>query len=188
MQRSSTISVTCLIIRELMAERPFINLRVLANRSVGGSCILLTVLGAVSYGSIYIIPVYCAQIRGYNAQQIGYVVMWSGLPQLILFPAMPLIMRIFDARLLVMTGTLFCIVSCWINGGLTHDVGMDQLILPQLLRAIGQPLFTIPLSRLSTANLTPRDTADASARSNMMRNFLDGYTLSIVGRREATWD
>jgi hypothetical protein len=36
-------------------------------------------------GSIYIIPVYCAQIQGYNAQQIGYVVMWSGLPQLFLF-------------------------------------------------------------------------------------------------------
>src|SRR6202048_5155979 len=143
---AATIGTTCLIIRELMAERPFINLRVLANRSVGGSCILMTVLGAVSYGSIYIIPVYCAQIQGYNAQQIGYVVMWSGLPQLLLFPLMPLIMRVFDARMLVTGGTLFFIVSCWINVGLTHDVGMDQLILPQLLRAIGHPRFTIALS------------------------------------------
>jgi MFS transporter, DHA2 family, multidrug resistance protein len=184
----ATISVICLIIRELMAERPFINLRVLANRSVGGSCILMTVLGAVSYGSIYIIPVYCAQIQGYNAQQIGYVVMWSGLPQLLLFPLMPLIMRIFDARLLVITGTLFFIVSCWINVGLTHDVGMDQLILPQLLRAIGQPLFTIPLSQLSTAGLTPRDTADASALSNMMRNLGGSIGIALlstmIDRRE----
>ena len=67
------------ILRELMAERPFINLRVLKNRSVGGGCLLMTVLGAVSFGSIYVIPVYCAQIQGYNAEQIGYVVMWSGL-------------------------------------------------------------------------------------------------------------
>jgi DHA2 family multidrug resistance protein len=180
--------IMCCIIRELMAERPFINLRVLANRSVGGSCILMTVLGAVSYGSIYIIPVYCAQIQGYNAQQIGYVVMWSGLPQLILFPLMPLIMRVFDARLLVITGTLFFIASCWINVGLTHDVGMDQLILPQLLRAIGQPLFTIPLSQLSTAGLAPRDTADASALSNMMRNLGGsigiGMLSTMIERRE----
>ncbi len=67
----------------------------------------MTVLGAVSFGSIYIIPVYCAQIQGYNAQQIGYVVMWSGLPQLVLFPLMPRIMRLVDARLLVIIGTLF---------------------------------------------------------------------------------
>ncbi|GLS42610.1 DHA2 family efflux MFS transporter permease subunit [Methylobacterium brachythecii] len=176
------------IIRELMAERPFINLRVLANRSVGGACLLMTVLGAVSFGSIYIIPVYCAQIQGYNAQQIGYVVMWSGLPQLLLFPMMPLIMRTFDARLLVIAGALFFIASCWINVGLTHDVGVDQLILPQLLRAIGQPLFVIPLSQLSTVGLGPRDTADASALSNMMRNLGGSIGIAMlstmIDRRE----
>jgi DHA2 family multidrug resistance protein len=184
----AAIGIVCLIIRELTAERPFINLRILANRSIGGACILMTVLGAVSYGSIYLIPVYCAQIQGYNAQQIGYVVMWAGLPQLLLFPLMPLIMRIFDARLLVITGTLFFIVSCWINIDLTHDVGMDQLILPQLLRAIGQPLFTIPLSQISTAGLTPRDTADASALSSMMRNLGGSIGIAVlatmIDRRE----
>jgi DHA2 family multidrug resistance protein len=184
----AVIGITGFIVRELMAERPFINLRVLGNRSVGGSCVLMTVLGAVSFGSIYIIPVYCAQIQGYNAQQIGYVVMWSGLPQLLLFPMMPLIMRTFDARLLVVTGTLFFIASCWINVGLTHDVGADQLILPQLLRAIGQPLFTIPLSQLSTAGLAPRDTADASALSNMMRNLGGSIGIAMlstmIDRRE----
>ncbi|MER2196673.1 DHA2 family efflux MFS transporter permease subunit [Methylobacterium brachiatum] len=184
----AVIGITGFIVRELMAERPFINLRVLGNRSVGGSCVLMTVLGAVSFGSIYIIPVYCAQIQGYNAQQIGYVVMWSGLPQLLLFPMMPLIMRTFDARLLVVAGTLFFIASCWINVGLTHDVGADQLILPQLLRAIGQPLFTIPLSQLSTAGLAPRDTADASALSNMMRNLGGSIGIAMlstmIDRRE----
>ncbi len=182
------VCVVCCVIRELMAERPFINLRVLGNRSVGGACILMTVLGAVSYGSIYLIPVYCAQVQGYDAQQIGYVVMWSGLPQLALFPAMPLIMRVFDARLLVIAGTLFFIASCWLNVGLTHDVGMDQLILPQLLRAIGQPLFSIPLNQLATVGLAPRDTADASALSNMMRNLGGSIGIAalstVIDRRE----
>jgi len=181
-------ALVCCIVRELTAERPFINLRVLKNRTVGGASFLMAVMGAVSYGSIYIIPVYCAQILHYNAQQIGFVVMWSGLPQLILFPAMPFIMRAFDARLLVATGTLFFIASCWINVGLSHDVGMDQLILPQLLRAIGQPLFSIPLSQLSTAGLNPRDTADASSLSNMMRNLGGSIGIAslstMIDRRE----
>ena len=101
---------------------------------------------------------------------------------------MPLLMRFFHARLLVIAGTLFFIVSCWINVGLSHDVGMDQLILPQLLRAIGQPLFTIPLSQLSTEGLAPRDMADASALSNMMRNLGDSVGIALlstmVERRE----
>ena len=171
-----------------MAERPFINLRVLKNRSVGGGCVLMTVLGAVSFGSIYVIPVYCAQIQGYNAEQIGYVVMWSGLPQLVLFPAMPFLMKRFDPRLLVIAGTLLFALSCFINVALTHDVGMDQLILPQLLRAAGQPLFTVPLSQMSTAGLPPRDTADASALSNMMRNLGGSIGIAMlstmIDRRE----
>jgi MFS transporter, DHA2 family, multidrug resistance protein len=176
------------IIRELTADKPFINLRVLKNRSVGGGCLLMTVLGAVSFGSIYIIPVYCAQIQGYNAEQIGYVVMWSGLPQLVLFPAMPFFMKRFDPRVLVVVGTLLFAASCFINVDLTHDVGMDQLIVPQLLRAAGQPLFTVPLSQMSTAGLAPRDTADASALSNMMRNLGGSIGIAMlstmVERRE----
>jgi MFS transporter, DHA2 family, multidrug resistance protein len=184
----AVIGIAGFIVREFTAAKPFINLRVLGNRSVGGGCLLMTVLGAVSFGSIYVIPVYCAQIQGYNAEQIGYVVMWSGLPQLVLFPAMPFFMKRFDPRILIVTGTLLFAASCFINVDLTHDVGMDQLILPQLLRAAGQPLFTVPLSQISTAGLAPRDTADASALSNMMRNLggsIGIATLStMIERRE----
>ena len=182
------IGIAGFIIRALTAPRPFINLRVLADPSVGGSCALMSVLGAVSYGSIYLIPVYCAQIQGYNAGQIGQVVMWSGLPQLLVFPLLPLLMRRFDPRLLLAIGTGFFIASCWINAGLSHDVGRDQLILPQVLRALGQPLFVVSLSQLSTAGLSPRDTADASALMNMTRNLGGSVGIAVlstmVARRE----
>ena len=184
----AVLGIVVFVARELMTARPFINLRVLGNRTVGGASILQTVLGAVSLGSTYVIPLYCAQIQGYNAEQIGYVVMWSGLPQLLLFPAMPFLMKRFDPRILVIVGTLLFAASCFINVNLTHDVGMDQLILPQLLRAAGQPLFAIPLSQMSTAGLPPRDTADASALSNMMRNLGGSVGIAllstVIERRE----
>ncbi|ACK52343.1 drug resistance transporter, EmrB/QacA subfamily [Methylocella silvestris BL2] len=174
------LGISCFILRELTAAKPFINLRVLGNRTVGVSTALMSIVGAVTLGSTYVIPLYCAQIQGYNAEQIGYVVMWSGLPQLVLFPGMPFLMKRIDARILVALGTLLFAASCFINVNLTHDVGMDQLILPQLLRAAGQPLFSIPLSQLATANLAPRDTADASALSNMMRNLGGSVGIALL--------
>ena len=182
------VGIVLFIWRELTAERPFINLRVLKNPTIGASTTLMVVLGAVSLGSTYVIPLYCAQIQGYNAQQIGWVVMWSGIPQLFVFPLMPVLMKRVDPRLLVGAGTLLFAVSCFINVNLTHDVGMSQLVLPQLLRAAGQPLFSIPLSQLSTAGLPPRDTADASALSNMMRNLGGSVGIAllstVIARRE----
>lgn len=109
----AAVGVAAFILRELTAAKPFINLRVLGNRTIGASCALMTVLGAVSLGSTYVIPLYCAQIQGYNAEQIGYVVMWSGLPQLVLFPAMPFLMKQFDPRFLVVIGTLLFASSCF---------------------------------------------------------------------------
>jgi DHA2 family multidrug resistance protein len=77
-------------------------------------------------------------------------------------------------------GTLLFASSCFINVNLTHDVGMDQMILPQLLRAAGTPLFAIPLSQLATANLAPRDTADASALSNMVKNLGGSIGIALI--------
>jgi len=114
--------------------------------------------------------------------------MWSGLPQLLVYPSMPFLARRIDPRILVMAGTLFFAWSCFLNVNLTHDVGMDELIFPQLLRAAGQPLFTIPLSQLATANLAPRNTADAAALSSMMKNLGGSIGIAMlstmVQRRE----
>ncbi len=184
----AALGIVGFVARELTTRGPLINLRLLGNRSVGSACLLMTVFGAVSLGSVYIIPLYCAQIQGYNPEQIGEVVMWSGLPQLAIFPLMPRLMRRFDPRLLVATGTLLFVASCFINTALTQDVGMQQLILPQVLRAIGQPLFAVPLSQLATAGLPPRDTADAAALSSMMRNLGGSLCIAmistVVERRE----
>ncbi len=184
----AALGIVVFILRELTAARPFINLRVLANPTIGASTTLMVVLGAVSLGSTYVIPLYCAQIQHYSAQQIGWVVMWSGLPQLAIFPLMPVLMKRVDLRLLVAAGTLLFAASCFLNVNLTHDVGMHELIVPQLLRAAGQPLFSIPLSQLSTAGLPPRDTADASALSNMMRNLGGSVGIAllstVISRRE----
>ena len=54
---------------------------------------------------------------------------------------------------------------------MSPDTAMDQLILPQLLRAAGQPFATIPLTQLSVVGLTRRDTADSAAITSVMRNL-----------------
>ncbi len=184
----AVVGIGGFVARELACRRPLINLRLLGNRSVGGACLLMTIFGAVSLGSVYIIPLYCADVQGYDPEQIGTVVMWSGLPQLLLFPMMPFLMRRIDPRILVASGTLLFAYSCWMNTALTADVGMHELIVPQILRAIGQPLFAVPLSQLATVGLPPRDTADASALSSMMRNLGGSLCIAmvstIVERRE----
>jgi DHA2 family multidrug resistance protein len=87
-------------------------------------------------------------------------------------------MRKVDLRLLVMFGLLMFAASCFINVDMSPDTAMDQLILPQLLRAAGQPFATIPLTQLSVVGLTRRDTADSAAITSVMRNL--GASVGIA--------
>ena len=175
---AAAIGIAVFLIAELTADKPFINLRLFKNPSVGGSGILMAVFGATAFGSVYLIPSYLAQVQGYNAQQIGEVVMWSGIPQLFLLPLMPFLMKRVDPRILVAGGLILFAVSCFINVDMSPDTAMDQLMLPQLLRAAGQPLATIPLTQLSVVGLTRRDTADSAGITSVMRNL--GASIGIA--------
>ena len=40
-------------------------------------------VGMVLYGSVFVLSLYLSQMQGYNAEQIGEVLAWVGLPQLL---------------------------------------------------------------------------------------------------------
>ncbi|MGH7999400.1 MAG: hypothetical protein ACREPR_08240, partial [Brasilonema sp.] len=44
---------------------------------------------AIGLAAFYILPLYLAQIQGYNALQIGEVLIWAGIPQLFIIPLIP---------------------------------------------------------------------------------------------------
>jgi DHA2 family multidrug resistance protein len=174
----AVVSLIFFLIIELTSNKPFINLKLMTRPSIGWSNLLSTMVGAVSYGSLFLIPVYLAEVPRFSTQQIGSVVMWSGLPQLAIFPMMPFLLKAVPPRTLVGTGIALFAISCFANAQLTHDVGRNELILPQVIRAIAFPLFAMPLFQLSLSGLTLRDTADAASLSNICRNL--GGSIGIA--------
>ncbi|TPN67932.1 DHA2 family efflux MFS transporter permease subunit, partial [Mesorhizobium sp. B1-1-5] len=80
------VSLSLFLWIELRSERPLLNLRLFARWNFGFSILASFLLGIALYGAVFILPVYLARIQGYNAQQIGMVLAWTGLPQLVLIP------------------------------------------------------------------------------------------------------
>lgn len=163
---------------ELTRKKPFINLRLMTQRNFGLSSVINVTLGLGLYGSVYIMPLYLSQIQGYNAMQIGEVLMWVGFPQLLIIPFVPKLMQKIDVRVLIALGISLFAVSCLMNSTLTNQTGLDQLRWSQLVRAMGQPLIMIPLSSVATAGLPASQAGSASGLFNMMRNL--GGSIGIA--------
>jgi DHA2 family multidrug resistance protein len=167
----AAVALSLFLVIELTAEKPLLNLRLLARRNFGFGILANFLLGIALYGSVFILPVYLARIQGYNSEQIGMVLAWTGLPQLVLIPIVPRLMRRVDARIVIGIGFALFAASNFMNIHMTGDTGADQLLWPNIVRAVGQALVFAPLSAVATAGIEPENAGSASALFNMMRNL-----------------
>jgi MFS transporter, DHA2 family, multidrug resistance protein len=163
---------------EFTSRKPFINLRLLWRRNFSIGSIAGMALGLGLYGSVYILPLYLAQIQDYTAMQIGEVIMWSGLPQLFLIPFVPKLMERFDIRFLAAVGFSIFALSCFMNSNMSSQTDITQLRWSQLVRALGQPLMIVPLTTIATGNIEREQAGSASGLFNMMRNL--GGSMGIA--------
>jgi DHA2 family multidrug resistance protein len=167
----AAIALTLFVLIELTSTKPLLNLRLLFRRNFGLGVLANFLLGVALYGSVYILPVYLSRIQGYNSEQIGMVLAWTGLPQLVLIPLVPRLMKRFDPRIVIGTGFALFAASNFMNIYMTNDYATDQLFWPNVVRAIGQALVLTPLSAVATAGVEAENAGSASALFNMMRNL-----------------
>src|SRR5271169_2551262 len=184
----AAVSLSLFIWIELTVEKPLLELRLLAQRNFGIGTLAAVFLGFALFGTVYLLPAYLGQVQHYNAEQIGTVLAWTGLPQLVLIPLVPKLMQRFDVRYIAFTGMSLFALSAFMNTTMSLDYAGDQLFLPNIVRAIGQALTLAPLSAISLGSVAPQDAAAASGISNMMRNLggAVGTALlaTIVTKRE----
>lgn len=176
----AAVFILLFILIELLHKQPFINLRLWKEPAFASASLMGFGMGIGLYGLVYVLPVYLAQIQNYDAMQIGEVVMWQGLPQLLFFPFVPLAMRRVDPRAIVAFGLALFALSCFMNIHLTHDWAIQQLRWAQLVRAAGQPFIIVPLSSLAAGFLPESEQAGGSAIFNIMRNLGGSFGIALL--------
>jgi DHA2 family multidrug resistance protein len=188
----ATIFIPMFVLAELTRKKPFVNLRLIGSRNLGISAAVNFLLGLGLYGTVYLLPQYLTIVQSYSAFQTGGAMIWVGLPQLLIFPFVPMLMKRFDLRLLVCFGTLVFATSCLMNSGMSADYAGEQFAIANVVRAIGQPFTIIPLASLATTTLSPQYAADGSALFNIMRNVGGSVGTALldtaVTRREQFHD
>jgi DHA2 family multidrug resistance protein len=143
---------------------------------------IITMMSAIAlYGGMYGLSLYLGQIQNYSSIDIGTVMMWVGIPQLFVMPMVPTLMKKVDLRLLTVVGLGLFACSNYLNVNLNSDFGGDQFKISLIIRALGQPLFMIPLSALGMAAISPAQVANASAILNSMRNLGGSIGIALVG-------
>jgi DHA2 family multidrug resistance protein len=166
------------VVTSFVRAEPFVNLRLYGQRNFLVATALSGVIGMGLYGSSFLLPLFLGQIANYSPMQIGEVIAWMGLPQLLVMPFAAALSSRVDNRILCSFGLLLFGGSCLMNAFMTASTGYDQLLFTQVIRAIGQPFVMLTLSNFAMAGIAPKDMPSASSLFNMTRNL--GGSIGIA--------
>ncbi len=176
----AALSLAAFIFVQLKRANPLLNIRLLIRRNFGLGTIANFFFGLSMYGWIYIVPLYLARIQGYDAEQIGQVLIWIGLPQLAILPLIPRLMRGVDPRRLVAIGFALFAGGSLFAMRLSADFAGPQFIASSLVRAVAQALVMTPLAAIAVAGIEPENAVSASALFNMIRNLGGAVGIALL--------
>ena len=166
--------------RTLLSSHPLVDLRTFADRNFTIGCILSFVLGIGLFGSVYLMPVFLAFVRGHNALEIGMVMLVTGIAQLAVAPVAVGLERRIDARLLTAVGFAMFAVGLALSGVQTPRTDYDEMFWPQVVRGLAIMLCLLPPTRLALGALQASRVPDASGLFNLMRNLGGAIGLALI--------
>jgi DHA2 family multidrug resistance protein len=177
---AAAVSLLAFTVVQLSRKEPLLNLRLLARRNFGLGTAANFFFGLSMYGWIYVIPLYLARMQGYDAEQIGTVLIWIGLPQLAILPLMPKLMKRVDPRWLVGIGFVLFIAGSLLATGFSSDFSGPQFLSSSLVRAVAQSMVMTPMSAIAVAGIQREHAGSAAALFNMVRNLGGAIGIAVL--------
>ncbi len=179
----AVISAVCFlgfVVRESCTGHPIVNLHVLRNRNFAAGVLMMTVVGAVLYGTTAALPIFLQTMMGYSALQSGLTLSPRGVAAFFTnFFVGRLVGRVRNRVLITIGFVLLATSSFWL-GHINLEISMRNVILPSVLNGIALSFIFTPLTTAAMGYLRQDQMANASGIYNLMRNLGGSFGIAMV--------
>jgi len=172
--------IVALVIRELMAKEPVVDLRALKNRSFSAGVFLISMLGFVLYASLVLLPIYLQTLLGYPAYNSGLALSPRGIGALATTPLAGYLTGKTDPRRLLFLGLVLGSVTMFSFSHLNLVAGYWDIFWPQVIQGTALSFLFIPLMALSMSGIAKEKMGNATSIFNLMRNIGGSFGVAIM--------
>ena len=168
------------VIRELIAKRPAVNLRILKDINFSSGSFLGGMLSLGLFASLFVLPLFLEQLLDYPAYNAGLALMPRSLAMAF---AMPLTARIYPRtgpKLLIALGLLMNAVSFYFLSRLSLDIGYWDIFFPQFLQGIGFGLIFVALSTAVLSTIEKPLMTAATGLYNVIRQVFASVGIALA--------
>ncbi len=176
----SAISMVAFIIRELRTDHPLVDLSVLRDRNLAVGSFLIGLIGIVIYGTVTLLPLFLQDLLGYTAYDSGLAVSPRGIGALVSLLIAGRLVGKIDGRLLIATGLVIRAWSLFLLGNLNLEIGMWNIVWPNLVNGFANGFLFVPLTTLSMGTLSNAQMGRGTGIYNLTRNMGASFGISMV--------
>ena len=177
---ASLVGFALFVERAVFSSVPIVSLRPFRRPIFAFACLFNLVIGFGLYASIYLVPVYLAQVRGFSALQVGQTIFVVGFAQLASTMVAATLSQRIDLRWMIGVGLSLFAISLWMTSAMTSQWGFAELLVPQLVRGFALMLCIVPAVSMALNGVPPQDLGAASGLFNLMRNLGGAIGIAVV--------
>ena len=176
----SSVASVLFFWRVLTYHQPIVDLRAFTNRNFAVGSFYTFVVGTGLYGATYLVPLFLAQVRGFNSWQIGQTVVVTGLAQMAVSPFTAHIARNLDLRIMLAIGMGLFAVAMYLTACLTNQAGFAELLVPQALRGVALMFCYLPANLIALGTLPQDKLRNSAGLYNLTRDLGGAIGLALL--------
>ena len=178
---ASACFLAAFVVLELSLEHPLIDLSLLARRNFAGGLMMMFAFGFASLFSGNILPMFGEEVRGYREVQVGDILIWGALVQVVVCCVMPFVLRVLEARAALALGLFLAVLASRLATFIDSEWVEVDVILSLLIATAAQVVILVPTTIVSTSVLKPQDALSGGTIFNVVRNLATSVGGAVIG-------
>ncbi|MEP7042935.1 MAG: MFS transporter [Dokdonella sp.] len=163
--------VALFLVHQAALEESPLDFSVLLVRDVVFALSLIAVVRFLVTSSNILVPGFLTQVRGLRTLEAGQTLLWVGLPQLVIAPAVAWLLTRIDPRIALFAGMSIVAVACLLAAQLDSSWAEADFALPLLIQAVGQTMAVTALIYYAAHYITPLNALSIGAIIQTSRLF-----------------
>jgi DHA2 family multidrug resistance protein len=176
----AAVALVALVVRELSAGEPVVDLRVLRHSTFAVATLAMFVISIAFYGIMVLSPLFTQILMGYTALLAGLVLAPGAVATLITMPIAGALLNRIDPRWIILTGCALNAHGMYLMATLTLEATYWQVMLPRFIQGLGIGFTFVPLSTVALAAVPMRELGHASGLFNFIRTLGGSAGIAAV--------
>jgi len=159
---------------------PFVRFAIFKDRNFLMGCFFMLIMGLMLFSSMALSAPFIQNVLNYPIESAGWVLASRGLGTLFGMLVIGRLLRMFEARYLILIGLTLTALTMYQMTGFTADTSGRTIVVIGLVQGLGMGFVFIPLSTVAFLTLAPRYRTDGTSMLTLVRNVASSAGISVV--------